>query len=89
MSNQVALCGGWTPYTDLTAEDEAVFNIALKGFVGVTYTPETVSTQIVAGTNYRFKCDASKPPSDVIWEAIVEIYKPLNEEPYITNITKI
>jgi len=89
MSTQEALCGGWTPYTAITPEDRTIFDEALKGFVGVTYTPETVSTQIVAGTNYRFKCDASRPPAEVIWEAIVEIYKPLNEEPYITNITRI
>lgn len=89
MSNQANICGGWTPYHDLTPKDTAVFDEALKGFVGVKYTPNTVSTQIVAGTNYRFKCTASIPPAEVIWEAIVEIYQPLTGAPHITGIVRI
>ncbi len=83
------IVGGWTAYHALTAEDKKVFEEALAGFVGVTYTPQAVSTQIVAGTNYRFKCIASMPPSNVIWEAVVEIYAPLEGKPHITNITKV
>ena len=56
MSTEQTIPGGWTPYRPLTAEDRKVFNEAMKGFVGVTYTPNEVSTQVVAGTNYRFKC---------------------------------
>ncbi|MFQ2018524.1 hypothetical protein ACK34I_15280 [Aeromonas veronii] len=56
MSEQAVLVGGWTAYHKLTAEDQAVFDQALKGFVGVQYVPFEVSTQVVAGTNYRFKC---------------------------------
>jgi len=93
MSNQEAtqnlVLGGWTPYHNLTPDDKLVFNEALKGFVGVTYTPESVSTQLVAGTNYRFKCTASQPPAEVVWQAIVEIFKPLKGAPYITGIIRI
>ena len=92
MSTEIkrTILGGWTSYEALTAEDSKVFNEALKGFVGVTYTPNEVSTQVVAGTNYRFKCTASIPPSDVVWEAIVEIFQPLgNEKPHITGITRL
>ncbi len=81
--------GGWTPFHDLTAEDRAVFNEAMKGFVGVNYEPISVSTQIVNGTNYRFKCNASIPPSEVIWEAIVEIYKPIHGTAHITQIIRL
>jgi hypothetical protein len=88
-TNHVELVGGWSPYHNLTTEDKLVFDEALKGFVGVKYTPIAVSTQIVAGTNYRFKCTAQIPPSDVIWEAIVEIFKPLVGNPHITGITRI
>ncbi|MGK4472928.1 hypothetical protein [Aeromonas molluscorum] len=56
MSEQAVLVGGWTAYHKLTAKDQAVFDQALKGFVGVQYVPFEVSTQVVAGTNYRFKC---------------------------------
>lgn len=93
MSNQQAtenlVLGGWTRYQDLTPEDKAVFNEATKGLVGVKYTPEKVSKQVVNGTNYRYKCTASIPPALVVWEAIVEIYKPLNGAPYVTGIIRL
>lgn len=89
VSNNVATVGGWSTYHSLTAEDKLIFKEALQGFVGVTYTPTSVSKQIVAGTNYRFKCTASIPPADVVWEAIVEIFKPLTGKPHITGIIRI
>jgi hypothetical protein len=89
MSTPENLVGGWTKYHSLTPADAEVFKIALAGFVGVTYDPNTVATQVVAGMNYRFKCTASIPPADVIWEAIVEIYKPLSGEPHITGVIRI
>ncbi len=94
MSNQTAtkentLVGGWSSYGPLSAEDKKVFDEALNGFVGVTYTPESVAKQIVAGTNYRFKCEASMPPAMVVWEAIVEIYAPLDGRPHIVSISRI
>ncbi|MBB6501134.1 hypothetical protein [Pedobacter cryoconitis] len=95
MSNQTAespvatSLGGWSPYHSLTPNDKKVFEEALKGHLGVKYTPQSVSTQVVAGKNYRFKCTASIPPADVIWEAIVEIYAPLQGLPYITGIIRI
>lgn len=83
------LVGGWTPYHPLTAEDKKVFEEATKGLLGVTYSPNEVSTQVVAGTNYKFKCTASMPPAEVVWEAIVEIFQPLTGEPHITQIIRI
>jgi hypothetical protein len=83
------IVGGWTPYHKLTNEDQHVFDQAMKDFVGVKYTPLTVSTQLVAGMNYRFKCSATMPPAYVIWEAIVDIFKPLNGPPVITGIHRI
>ncbi|UQB67421.1 hypothetical protein [Epilithonimonas zeae] len=81
--------GGWTAFHSLTSEEQQVFSEALRGFVGVKYTPTEVSTQLVNGTNYRYKCAASMPPSDVTWNAIVEIYKPINGQPHVTGITRI
>lgn len=89
MSAQTTSVGGWTLYQPLTPEDQLVFDEALSGFVGVHYEPFEVSTQLVNGTNYRFKCNASIPPADVIWQAIVEIYKPINGKPHIVSITRI
>jgi hypothetical protein len=88
-TNHVELVGGWSPYHNLTTEDKLVFDQALNGFVGVKYTPTSVSTQVVAGTNYRFKCNAQVPPSEVIWESIIEIFQPLVGNPHITGITRI
>lgn len=94
MSTQTAeatklVLGGWTPYHTLTPADKQVFDQAIKGLVGVKYTPQTVSSQVVAGTNYRYRCLASIPPADVVWEAIVEIFKPLNGDPYVTGIIRL
>lgn len=84
------IVGGWTAYHALTAEDKKVFDEALTGFVGVSYEPQTVSTQIVAGTNYRFKCSATLPgPEPIQWEAIVEIFESLGGKPHITSITRL
>jgi hypothetical protein len=88
-TNHVELVGGWSPSHNLTAEDKIVFDEALHGFVGVKYTPNTVSTQVVAGTNYRFKCTAQVPHSEVVWDAIVEIFRPLTGKPHITGIVRI
>jgi hypothetical protein len=89
MSAQENVVGGWTTSHELTPKDQAVFKEALEGFVGVQYTPETVSTQVVAGTNYRFQAKASQPGSPASWKSIVEIYAPLNGKPHITQIIRI
>lgn len=90
MSEQAVLVGGWTAYHKLTAEDQAVFDQALKGFVGVQYVPFEVSTQVVAGTNYRFKCKSTVPLAKPIHgEAVVQIFKSLDGDAHITSITPI
>jgi len=89
MSNQEAVCGGWTPYHNLMPEEKEVFAKALAGFVGVNYMPNTVSTQVVEGKNYRYKCQASLPGSEGMWDAIVEIFQPLDSDPYIYGIIRI
>ncbi|MBS4638008.1 hypothetical protein [Aeromonas caviae] len=90
MSEQAVLLGGWTAYHKLSAKDQAVFNQALEGFVGVQYQPFEVSTQVVAGTNYRFKCKSTVPLSNPIHgEAVVQIFQSLDRSAHITSITPI
>lgn len=90
MSEQAVLLGGWTAYHKLSAKDQAVFNQALEGFVGVQYTPFEVSTQVVAGTNYRFKCKTTVPlPTPIHGEAVVQIFQSLDGSAHITSITPI
>ncbi|WP_299010896.1 hypothetical protein [uncultured Shewanella sp.] len=52
----------------------------MEGFVGVSYRPLMVSTQVVNGTNYRFECEAKiVSPDASIEQALIEIYQPLDE----------
>ena len=88
MSEQ--LVGGWTPFGPVTPEEQAVFNTATAGLVGVKYATEQVSTQVVAGTNYRFLCKATPVyPGAQPYPAFVTIYQPLNGQPHVTSITKL
>lgn len=88
MSAQEKNVGEWTAYQKLTQEDRDVFNEALQGFVGVQYTPEAVSTQVVAGKNYRFQSKAQQPGAPATWNATVEIHKPLQGKAYISQIIR-
>lgn len=80
--------GGWSPYGPVTPEDLKIFNEATEGFVGVKYTPEAVSKQVVNGTNYRFRCLAQPVVLDPIeYHAVVQIYAPTKGKPFVTHIT--
>ena len=57
-----ALPGGWAQADSPVVTDEvkAVFEKAVEGLTGVSYTPVAlISTQTVAGTNYCFLCEAT------------------------------
>ncbi|CAM1372765.1 conserved hypothetical protein [Tenacibaculum litopenaei] len=84
----LGVLGGWTKYRKLNDEDLAVWEATPKP-IGVNYAPYEVASQVVSGMNYKFKTVASIPHADVEWPAIVEIYKPLDEPPYITGITRL
>lgn len=85
-----SMVGGWSPFGPLNARSKEVFEEAMKGFVGVMYMPTEVSTQVVAGTSYRFRCDAEVVgPRPEKFAAIIEIYHPLQGRPRITRITRI
>lgn len=82
--------GAWTPNRPLEDEDLKVFEQAINGLVGVQYTPLEVSTQLVAGTNYRFICRAKMiTATPVEFNAEVCIFKPLQEDPCITQIIRL
>ncbi|MGU5769082.1 MULTISPECIES: hypothetical protein [Aeromonas] len=50
------------------------------------YVPFEVSTLVVAGTHYRFKCKLAKP---IHGEAVVQSFKSLDGDAHITSITPI
>ena len=84
--------GGWTPVRPLTEEDHQVFRQATQNLVGVRYSPHGVSTQVVAGTNYRFVCLAEPVTAHAErYQAEMVIFKPLpgKGEVYITEIIRL
>ncbi|NES71347.1 MAG: hypothetical protein F6K24_42150 [Okeania sp. SIO2D1] len=83
--------GGWSPYSsDITPEASKVFHKAMDDFYGVSYEPVAFATQIVAGINYSFFCNAKVVYPDAPNEAaIVDIYEAPGEMPYITEIRMI
>lgn len=89
MNNQIL--GGWTPFeSKIDPEEREVFSEAMKGFVGVEYTPVAVATQVVQGTNYNFFCNAKVAyPNSPNYAAMVTIYRPLEGNPHITEIRKV
>ncbi|REC41023.1 MULTISPECIES: hypothetical protein [Chryseobacterium] len=86
---QETLVGGWTAYHALTPQDQKIFDEAMKGYVGVHYVPYEVATQLVNGTNYRYKCKASLITGSPVWEAIVGIYCPIEGKPHVDSIIRI
>lgn len=70
--------GGYSEARALEAHDKEVFDQAMGSILGVTYSPEQVATQVVAGTNYRFFCKyetaTAQPESGM---AVVTIFEEL------------
>ncbi|MBR0081228.1 MAG: hypothetical protein IJP98_00655 [Clostridia bacterium] len=76
------LAGGWR-FTDdpaVTPELKEVFDLALNGLVGTTYTPIAhLGTQVVAGTNHCFlcRCEAVSPEAAAYY-TLMTVYQDLN-----------
>lgn len=75
----------------VSAEEKALFEKAMRALIGVRYEPLIVATQVAAGTNYRYICNASIPGRDDEYVAAVTIFKPLpgQGEPAPTHIERI
>lgn len=86
-----AMPGGWTTFsTNISAQASEVFVTATKGLLGVTYTPLAVATQVVAGTNYMFFCNAQVVYPNAPNEAVLmTIFSPLQGDPVIKDITRL
>lgn len=82
--------GGWSAFQCVNKEATQVFEKALQGFVGVSYTPVAFATQVVAGTNFRFFCNARIVyPESINEAAIISIYQPPNGIPQLTGIKRV
>ena len=73
----------------MTEEASAAFNEATEGFVGVDYVPVALlSTQTVAGTNYRILCEATTVyPGAKMHYAVVNVYESLEGNANIISVT--
>lgn len=75
------LLGGWTKPENAAITDElqAIFDQAMEGWTGVSYTPvELTATQLVSGTNYKFLCDAETvTPGAEKRQVIITVYRNL------------
>lgn len=92
MENSNNMAGGWSPRHPLTEQELGVFEQAMKGLVGVRYTPLEVSSQVVSGMNYRFVCLAeSVTLVPKRYHAEIFIHQPLpgEGEPHVTEITRL
>ncbi len=85
--------GGWTTQepTELTAEQKALFEKAMNGLTGVSYTPVSyLGSQVVAGTNHRFLCKAQTVvPGAEEREVVITIYEDLEGNAEITAIEDV
>lgn len=82
--------GGWNYQAFLTPYDTYLFYRTMDMEEDYFYIPVAVATQIVNGTNYRFLTIAEPKSTDgTPYFALVEIYKPIEGEGSITNITPI
>lgn len=83
--------GAWTTFSKNISERElSIFKQATKNLEGVEYTPIAVSTQVVAGINYKFLCNGKIVyPNTPEIAVIITIYEPLEGPAHITEIKRI
>ena len=74
---------------EITAELQGIFDKALEGYDGAKLEPvELLSTQVVAGVNYRFLCNETVlVPGAEPKEVIVTVFKDLDGNCSITDVT--
>ncbi|EGR0488388.1 hypothetical protein EFU50_07940 [Vibrio cholerae] len=84
------MLGGWGLFHELSNEDKAAFASGIEGFVGVSYKPVAVATQVVAGCNYAFFCNAEMVyPGSQPYPAMVHMFKDLEGKVGITHIQRL
>ena len=84
------IVGGYSADRSLTKEDMEIFNDAMTDLVGVIYEPTLVSTQVVAGMNYRFTATATIVyPGAEPYTVHIYVFKSLDGSIELTEIVKI
>lgn len=86
------LAGGYSEEREPSDEEYQLFRKVTDSMEGMSFTPLSVQTQVVAGINYRFYCRFSDGSEEYspghCW---LTIYKPLpgQGEPKVTSIEKL
>ena len=70
------LMGGYSEQRPLTAEDSVVFAAATKDYAYLGLKPLSVSTQVVAGTNFLFTCEMNAFGGPAV-QTNVKVFRPL------------
>lgn len=86
------LCGGYSEVREPDMDEYQLFREVTDTVKGMTFTPLSVQTQVVAGTNYKFYCRFSDVTDEFNpGHCYLTIYKPLpgQGEPTITSIDKV
>ena len=84
----LTLVGAFGNQREITEQEMEMFRAVTQEQDSVVYTPLSVSTQVVAGINYRFWCRYGSP--DGSGHCFVTVYKPLpgRGEARITSIVE-
>ncbi|MDF2801359.1 MAG: hypothetical protein K0S61_1262 [Anaerocolumna sp.] len=82
--------GGWTYQADVSPYNAYIFYSAIGESEDFIYFPVAVASQIVNGTNYKFIAIV-EPKSTTMnsFFALVEIYKPIQGNAYVTKVNVI
>lgn len=83
--------GGWSVQIPVSDENRKVFDTAFEGFVGCTFEPIAVATQVVNGINYIFIAKSTTVTLDPK-VGLVKIYitaTPAGQPPKLVNIETI
>ena len=91
LDHEEGAVGAWQEMESpvITEDAAAAFSKATEGFVGVDYVPVALlSEQVVAGTQYRFLCEATTVyPGAEMHYAIVTVYESLEGSANIISVT--
>lgn len=81
------LVGAYSEFRPLEEDDLAVFNAVMENYAYLHVEPVEVSTQVVAGLNYIFRCKSVGPDgAESFCDAY--IFRPLDGEPYLKEIER-
>ena len=90
MAEAAQVPGAYGPFKPVDATTKAIFEKAMAGLLGVGYTPLIVASQVVAGTNYLYMCNAQVvAPGTAAYPVEVIIYQPLSGPPHHTTIKRV